>query len=100
MRFATRAFAFCFIPFALVLGISFWALQSRVQRSVHEELRSGMRDKQKSMASNARRNELQVSRILRFASENYYAEGRAAVFERGTRQARMRGIRSKINCGS
>jgi putative nucleotidyltransferase with HDIG domain len=70
MRFATRAFAFCFIPFALVLGFSFWSLQSRVQRSVWEELQLGMRDKQKSMARMRAKNELQVSRILRFASEN------------------------------
>lgn len=70
MRFATRAFAFCFIPFALVLGISFWALQSTVQRSVRGELRSAMRNEQISLARMRARDELQVSRVLRFASEN------------------------------
>ena len=70
MRFATRAFAFCFIPFALVLGISFWSLQSMVQRSVREELRSGMREKQISMARMRAKNEMQVNRVLRLASEN------------------------------
>ena len=40
MRFATRAFAFCFIPFALVLGISFWSLRSRVKVECAEQLRS------------------------------------------------------------
>jgi putative nucleotidyltransferase with HDIG domain len=70
MRFSTRAFAFCFVSFAPVLGISFWSLQSRVQRSVWEELQLGMRDKQKSMARMRARNDLQMTRILRFASEN------------------------------
>jgi putative nucleotidyltransferase with HDIG domain len=70
MRFATRAFAFCFIPFALVLGISFWSLQSTARKSVRDELRSRMRDKQISTARMLAKNELQVRRVLRFASEN------------------------------
>ncbi len=70
MRFATRAFAVCFIPFALVLGISFWALQSRFQRGVREELRSSLRDKQSSMGRMRAQNQLLVSRVLRFAAEN------------------------------
>jgi len=70
MRFATRAFAFCFIPFAVLLGISFWALQSMVQRSVHDQLRSAMKDKQSVLARLRTRNELNVSRFLRFAGEN------------------------------
>jgi putative nucleotidyltransferase with HDIG domain len=70
MRFATRAFAFCFIPFALVLSISFWALQSMVQRSVREQLRSSMRDRQTSSAIMRTRSATQIERFLRFASEN------------------------------
>lgn len=70
MRFATRAFAFCFIPVAALLGISFWALQSMVQRSVRDQLRSTMRDKQLSMARMRSKNQVQIGRFLRFASEN------------------------------
>jgi putative nucleotidyltransferase with HDIG domain len=70
MRFATRAFAFCFIPFALVLGISFWALQSMVQRNVRDQLRTEMRNEQTSRTRSRARSELQVGRFLRFAGEN------------------------------
>ena len=70
MRFATRAFAFCFIPFAVLLSISFAALQSRVQKSVHDQLRSAMRDKQVSMARMRARELSQVARFVRFAGEN------------------------------
>src|ERR1700693_6059360 len=70
MRFATRAFAFCFIPVAILLGISFWALQSMVERSVRDQLRSAMRDKQLSMARMRSKNQVQIGRFLRFASEN------------------------------
>ncbi len=70
MRFATRAFAYCFIPFAILLGVSFWMLQSRVQKSVRDQLRSAMRDKQVSMARMRTKEESQVARFLRFASEN------------------------------
>ncbi len=70
MRFSTRAFAFCFIPFAILLGISFWALQSMVQKSVRDELRSAMRDKQAAIAKIRAKHESQVSRFVRFATEN------------------------------
>src|ERR1700722_5543306 len=70
MRFATRAFAFCFIPLAILLSVSFWALQSRMQSSVRDQLRSAMRDKQVSMAKMRAKDELQIGRFLRFASEN------------------------------
>jgi len=70
MRFATRTFAFCFVPFAVLLGISFWALQSMVQHSVREQLRSSMRDKQISLARLRAKNELNIGRFLRFATEN------------------------------
>jgi putative nucleotidyltransferase with HDIG domain len=70
MRFATRAFAFCFVPVVLLLGISFWALQSVVQRSARDQLRSAMRDKQNSMARIRSKNNLQVARFLSFAAES------------------------------
>jgi putative nucleotidyltransferase with HDIG domain len=70
MRFATRAFAFCFVPFALLLGISFWALQSMVQSNVRDQLRSEMRNEQTTRARIHRRSEAQVGRFLRFAGEN------------------------------
>jgi putative nucleotidyltransferase with HDIG domain len=70
MRFATRAFAFCFIPIAILLGVSFWALQSMVQTSAREQLRSAMRDKQVTLARMRKKNDVQISRFLRFAGEN------------------------------
>jgi putative nucleotidyltransferase with HDIG domain len=70
MRFVTRAFAFSFIPVAALLGISFWALQSMVQQSVRDQLRSAMRDKQVSIARVRAKDEAQIARFVRFASEN------------------------------
>ena len=70
MRFANRAFAFCFIPFALVFSISFWALQSMVQSNVRNQLRTEMRNEQESRTKIRARNEQQVGRFLRVAGEN------------------------------
>ena len=70
MRFVTRAFAFCFIPVAILLGISFWALQSMVQRSVRDQLRAGMRDHQVAISRVRATDQAQIARFVRFASEN------------------------------
>jgi putative nucleotidyltransferase with HDIG domain len=70
MRFATRAFAFSFIPVGLVLAISFAALQSMVQSNVRDQLRAQMAHEQKSHTHIRSGKEVQVSRFLRFAGEN------------------------------
>ena len=64
MRFATRAFAFCFAAFALVLGFSFWFLQSMVQQSIREELRTRKEQLLRGAYMEACRNEVQVVNYL------------------------------------
>lgn len=70
MRFATRAFLWSFIPFALLLAGSFWVIQQRVQNTVHSGLRSSLREAHLSMARLRKENELQNSRFLQIVAEN------------------------------
>ena len=70
MRFATRAFLWSFIPFAFLMGVSFWVIQQRVQSTVREGLRSSLRDAHVSIAHLRAENELQNSRFLKIVGEN------------------------------
>jgi hypothetical protein len=70
MRFATRAFLWSFIPFALLLAGSFWAIQQRVQNTVRSGLRSSLREAHMSMAHLRQESELQNNRFLRIVAEN------------------------------
>jgi HD-GYP domain len=70
MRFATRAFLWSFIPFAVLLAGSFWFIQQRVQHTVRGGLRSSLREAHISMARLRRESELQNSRFLRIVAEN------------------------------
>src|ERR1051326_3428050 len=75
MRFATRAFVFCVVPFALVLAISFLMLQSIVQLSARDQLRVCVRDKQLSVATRQVNSELRFERLHRFAGESGALKG-------------------------
>jgi response regulator RpfG family c-di-GMP phosphodiesterase len=70
MRFRTRVFLLYFMPFALLLGGSFWAIQSLVQATVREGLQSTLRENQISIARLRSRSDLENSRFLRIAGEN------------------------------
>jgi putative nucleotidyltransferase with HDIG domain len=70
MRFGTRAFLLSFIPFALLLTGSFWAMQKLVQSTVHDELRSSLRENDLSVARLRSRSDLQNSRFLKVVGEN------------------------------
>jgi HD-GYP domain-containing protein (c-di-GMP phosphodiesterase class II) len=70
MRFGTRAFLLSFLPFALLLTGSFWAMQKLVQSTVHDELRSSLRENELSVARLRSRSELQNSRFLKVVGEN------------------------------
>jgi HD-GYP domain-containing protein (c-di-GMP phosphodiesterase class II) len=70
MRFATRAFLWSFVPFALLLAGSFWGIQQRVQTTVRTGLRSSLREAQMSMARLRQETELQNNRFLRIVAEN------------------------------
>ncbi len=69
-RFRTRAFLICFVPFAGLLGGSFWMMQRFVQATVHDGLRASLRENQSTIANMRARGALQNSRFLRVAGEN------------------------------
>lgn len=70
MRFATRTFLWSFVPFAILLLGSFWAMQKEVVSTVRSGLRRSLRDEQVSIARLHSKSELQNSRFLRIVGEN------------------------------
>jgi HD-GYP domain-containing protein (c-di-GMP phosphodiesterase class II) len=70
MRFGTRAFLLCFVPFALLLTGSFWAIQKLVKSTVRDGLRTSLRENHVSTARLRARSDLQNSRFLKVAGEN------------------------------
>jgi HD-GYP domain-containing protein (c-di-GMP phosphodiesterase class II) len=70
MRFRTRAFLLCFVPFALLLTGSFWAIQKLVLATVKNGLRSSLRENHRSIGRLRSRTVLQNSRFLKIAGEN------------------------------
>src|ERR1700733_8400329 len=70
MRFRTRAFLLCFVPVALLLMGSFWAIRKLVETTVQDNLRASLRDNQLSIARLRSRTDLQNSRFLRVVGEN------------------------------
>ncbi|HKF48763.1 MAG TPA: HD-GYP domain-containing protein [Terracidiphilus sp.] len=70
MRFQTRAFLLCFLPFAVLLAVSFWMVQRAVQSTVREGLRASLRQNQVAMARMYAQGNLQNSRFLKVAGEN------------------------------
>ena len=69
-RFRTRAFILCFIPFAALLGTSFWTIQRFVQSTIREGLQASLRDSQLTIANIHAKSDLQNSRFLKVAGEN------------------------------
>jgi HD-GYP domain-containing protein (c-di-GMP phosphodiesterase class II) len=70
MRFRTRAFLLCFVPFALLLTGSFWTIQKLVLATVKNGLRSSLRENHQSLVRLRSRTDLQNSRFLKVAGEN------------------------------
>jgi len=70
MRFRTRAFLICFVPFAILLAASFWMVQRFVQSTVRDGLRASLRENELAIARVNAKAELQSSRFLRIAGEN------------------------------
>jgi HD-GYP domain-containing protein (c-di-GMP phosphodiesterase class II) len=70
MRFRTRAFLLYFVPFALLLTGSFWAMQMMVRKTVRDGLRASLRENHRSAASLRSRSDLQNNRFLKVAGEN------------------------------
>ena len=70
MRFRTRAFLLCFVPFALLLAGSFWTVQLFVQSTVRDNLRASLRENELAIARVHVQADLQNGRFLKIAGEN------------------------------
>jgi putative nucleotidyltransferase with HDIG domain len=70
MRFRTRAFLICFVPFAILLTASFWMVQRFVQSTVHDGLHASLRENELAIARVNAKAEVQSSRFLKIAGEN------------------------------
>src|SRR5271169_3697500 len=70
MRLATRAFVWSFVPFAVLLAASFWAVQTRVLSAVREGLRATAKQTQASIVRTQSEAEASNGRILRVVAEN------------------------------
>lgn len=65
MRFRTRAFLLCFIPFALLVSASFWMAQRLVQSTVRGGLLASLTANQLALAEAQTKADLQNSRFLK-----------------------------------
>lgn len=70
MRFATRTFLLSFCPLALLLLVSFWAVQVVVQRAVRTQLESSLRQTHESIERLQSKNDARDARLLRILGEN------------------------------
>lgn len=70
MRFATRTFLLSFLPFALLLGGSFWFIHRMVETEVRKNVSVSLRDAAVSMKKLRDKSQLQDNRFLRVVGEN------------------------------
>jgi len=70
MKFGNRAFLMCYVPFAILLGVSFWMAQELVQRTVRDDLRGSLRENQHAMARAQSKADAQNGQFLKIVGEN------------------------------
>src|SRR6516225_4178175 len=70
MRFRTRAFLWCFIPFALLVATSLWIAQKLVQSTVRNDLIGSIRAGQLALRDAQVATDLQNSRFLRIEGKS------------------------------
>lgn len=70
MRFRTRAFLLCFVPFAVLFAVSFWVAQMLVQSTVRRGLLASLGESQLALAHVQAKADLQSSRFLAIEGEN------------------------------
>ncbi len=70
MRFATRTFLSSFVPFALLLAVSFWAIRWSVIETVRDSLRASVRENQEALAREQARDRLRDRKWLQGVAEN------------------------------
>jgi len=99
MRFATRAFLWSFLPFAALLGASFWAVRTAALSAVREALRTSVRDNQATLVREREQNESRNTRILRVAAENAALKAGLELLatERSARDAARRTVEDQLS---
>jgi putative nucleotidyltransferase with HDIG domain len=70
MRFATRTFLSSFIPFAVLLAVSFWAVRFSVIAAVQDGLRASVRDNEVALAREQARDEVRGRKLLQGVADN------------------------------
>ena len=70
MRFATRTFLTSFVPFAVLLAVSFWAIRVSVIATVRDGLRASVRDNQVALAREQTRNQARDRKWLQGVAES------------------------------
>ena len=70
MRLATRTLLWTVLPFAVLLGGSFWATQTLVLSAVRKELRATVKETQASVVEMRTKEEQRNSRVLNIVAEN------------------------------
>ena len=70
MRFATRTFLSSFVPFALLLAVSFWAIRMSVIATVRDGLRTSVRDNQVALAREQARNQVRERKWLQGVADS------------------------------
>ena len=70
MRFATRTFLSSFIPFAVLLAVSFWAIRASVMGTVRDGLRASVRENEVALAREQARSEGRNRKLLEGIGES------------------------------
>ena len=99
MRFATRTFLWSFLPFAGLLGGSFWAVRTAALSAVREALRTSVRDNQITLVRERDQSESRNARILRVAAENPALKAGLQLLatERSARAAARRTVEDQLS---
>ncbi len=96
-RFRTRAFLICFVPFAILLTVSFWMIQRFVQSTVRDNVRSSLREDQRAISRIHAKTNLQNNRFLKIAGENSGLKaGLQLVVSEGQSTAAMRTVEDQL----
>src|SRR4051812_19721039 len=70
MRFATRIFLWSFVPFGVLLAVTFSVARNTVVSTVRDGLMASVRQNQQLLVSEHEQSERQSARLLKVISEN------------------------------
>jgi HD-GYP domain-containing protein (c-di-GMP phosphodiesterase class II) len=91
MRYATRTFLYSFFPIAFLLIGSFWSIRSVALSTLHDGLRSSLRQVHRTLEDARAKSELQNSRVLTIVGESASLKAGVQLMavEPGQTQARL-----------